>query len=540
MPRVCVIAISLVTLWPLARVPISAAENRPQTPAGKGVAPGADAAPTQPDSMRMAARIDELLAAAWAKQGIDPAPRADDAEFQRRLHLDLTGVIPTVAEARAFLEDADPNKRSRLIDRLLDSQLHADHMATAWRNMMVPRGATVDGFDGQAGLQSWLRGQFKKNQRYDRMVADLLIATGAGQEGPALFYTAFELKPEELAANSARVFLGVQLECAQCHNHPFDRWTQQDFWGYAAFFARLERGSADRPGRAMRLIDSPEGEVKLPGTETVVLPRYPRGDAADATEGGTRRMQLGIWMVSRDNPFLGRAAANRLWAHMFGRGLVEPVDDLADHNPASHPQLFDELAAYFVESGFDVRNMLRTLANTRAYQLTSRTSGVKSPPVESLARMPLRTLSAEQFYDSLLRAGLLRPTDPTMYGPAPPGNFDVGRQQFVAKVQAQGRSPLDYELGVVQVLLLLNGPEVWAATGGRTSGLIAALDAPIFTDQERVEVAFLATLSRLPTANERTRCLEHLSRSGAGENRKQALGDLLWALANSAEFAFNH
>jgi hypothetical protein len=290
----------------------------------------------------------------------------------------------------------------------------------------------------------------------------------------------------------------------------------------------------------MRLIDSPDGEVKLPGTETVVSPRYPRGQAADAAEGGTRRMQLGIWMVSRENPFLGRAAANRLWAHLFGRGLVEPVDDLADHNAASQPQLFDELAAYFVETGFDVRNMLRTLANTRAYQLTSRASGGTNPPIESLARMPLRTLSAEQFYDSLQRAALARPSEPTMYPGVSPRNFDVGRQEFVSKVQSQGRSPLDYELGVVQVLLLMNGPDVSAATGGPTSGLVAALDAPVFSDRERIEIVYLATLSRPPRENELARCLAHLSPAASSQQRKQALGDLVWALANSAEFAFNH
>jgi len=514
----------------------------------------ADDLPADRDSPRMTARIDELLAAAWAKDHVEPAGSADDAEFLRRVSLDLSGVIPSVAEARAFLEDSDPQKRSRLIDRLVSSQLYAEHMATTWRNMLVPRGAAVDGFDGQAGLQTWLQTQFERNRRYDRMVADLLVATGAGQQGPALFYTAFELKPEELAANTARVFLGIQLECAQCHDHPFDRWTQGDFWGYAAFFARLERSGNDRPGRAMRLVDKRDGEVMLPGTKTVVAPRYPRGQVVDADDNGTRRMQLGIWMVSRENPFLARTAVNRLWAHMFGRGLVEPVDDLSERNPPTHPELLDELAAYFVETGFDVRNLLRTLANTRAYQLTSRTTpgehragqlvnatgDVAGPPLESLARMPLRTLTAEQFYDSLVRAALSRPADSTMYGPASPGNFNAVRQQFVAKLQSQRRSPLDYDLGVVQVLLLMNGPEVSAATGRSTSGLVAALEAPIFSDQERIEAMFLATLTRLPSDDELTRCLQLLSPATMPEQRKQALGDIFWSLANSAEFTFNH
>ena len=184
----------------------------------------------------MTARIDELLAADWATAGIAPAVPADDATFIRRASLDFVGVVPTVGEVRAFLADQDPRKRARLVDRLLASRRHAEHLATTWRHMMVPRGGGVDGVAGQAGLQNWLRGQFAKNVRYDQLVADLLVATGASQEGPGLFYTAYDLKPEELAANTARIFLGVQLECAQCHDHPFDRWTQREFWGYAAFF----------------------------------------------------------------------------------------------------------------------------------------------------------------------------------------------------------------------------------------------------------------------------------------------------------------
>jgi hypothetical protein len=494
--------------------------------------------PARPSNISMAARIDELLAAAWAREGIEPAPPAGDLEFLRRASLDLAGVIPAVAEVRAFATDPDPGKRSRLVDRLLASHLHAEHLATTWRNMMVPRGASADGFDGQAGLQSWLRSQFLKNQRYDQMVADLLVATGVSREGPGLFYTAFDLKPEELAANTARVFLGIQIECAQCHDHPFDRWTQQDFWGYAAFFARLGRQGGNRPGQEnMRLVDKSDGEVMLPGTQTIVLPLYPRGDRPDASDVGSRRMQLGIWMVSRDNPFLARAAVNRAWAFMFGRGLVEPVDDIGEHNRASHPQLFNELAAWFVDTGFDLRNLLRVLASTRAYQLSSRLASGEPPRPELFDRMPVKSLTPEQFYDSLMRSSLAAAADESRLA----RGLDARRQAFVAKMQAQRASRLEYDAGVAQVLQLLNGGEVLAATGEATSGLLAALAAPVFNDRERVEIVFLATVSRPPDEQELIRALAHLAdaRSGdSGEN--QALGDILWALVNTAEFALNH
>jgi hypothetical protein len=493
------------------------------------------------NASQMAGRIDELLAAAWAREKIEPAALVDDAEFLRRSSLDLTGVIPTVAEVRAFLADNSPGKRFGLVDRLLASNLHADHLATTWRNMMVPRGSTVDGFDGQAGLQNWLRTQFHKNLRYDQLVADLLVSTGAAQQGPGLFYTAFDLKPEELAGNTARVFLGVQIQCAQCHDHPFDHWTQQDFWGYAAFFARLGRAGDGQPGRTMQLLDKRDGEVTLPGTQAIVLPRYPRGDPAPADDFGTRRMQLGIWMVSRDNPFLARAAVNRVWAHMFGRGLVEPVDDLSGRNPASHPQLFDELTTNFIETGYDLRKLLRTLAQTRAYQLASRAeTGTPSRP-ETFARMAVKTFTPEQLYDSLMRAALMNVRVGTTGAAAAVARFDVSRQAFVAKMQSQSLSRLDYDSGVAQVLQLLNGAEVAAATNDPTSGILAALEAPVFSDEERVEILFLATLSRLPEARERTKSVDHLERGKSDNGRTiEALGDILWALVNSAEFGLNH
>lgn len=498
----------------------------------------------------IAVRIDELLAADWARDGIAPAPDATDAEFLRRASLDLTGVIPTVGEARVFLADADPHKRHKLIDRLLASSLHADHLATTWRGMMVPRGASVDGFDGQAGLQKWLRAEFVKNERYDQMVADLLVATGVAQDGPGLFFTAFDLKPEELAANTARVFLGIQIECAQCHDHPFDQWKQQDFWGYAAFFARLSRGG-DNPGARsmMQLVDKREGEVTLPGSSVAVPPRYPRGEAPAEGETGTRRMQLGIWMVSRDNPFLARAAVNRAWALLFGRGLVEPVDDLSERNRPSHPEVFDALAAYFVESGFDLRSLLRVMTATRAYGLSSRSAADDAVPAASCARMPVKSLTPEQFYDSLMRAALMNGPG----GAASAGNLDIERQGFVTRLQSQTSSRVEFDAGVAQVLQLLNGPEVTASTNGETSGLLGALAAPVFSDRERIEILFLALLARLPDERELDGALEYLAQhrtrntadastdaDNAEQSSSQPLGDLMWALINSAEFALNH
>ncbi len=479
-------------------------------------------------------RIDERIEQRLADAGIEPAPRASDAEFLRRVYLDLTGVTPRVAEVRAFLADTAEDKREKLIDRLLQSPAHATHLANTWRRVMLPGGMNLEQINNVVGVQNWLRRQFVENLRYDNMVSELLVATEGDQTGPALYYTALDLAPEKLAGSTARIFLGLQIECAECHDHPFDRWKQSDFWGYAAFFAQLEREESRRGMSMLRIADKTSGEVKLPNTETVVLPLYPGGAAPREDELGTRRMQLAIWMASRDNPYLAKAAANRVWGQLFGRGLVEPVDDLGPHNPPSHPELFDELAQYFVDSGFNLRELYRTLTRTKAYQRTSEWTTEPAPPAELLARMPLKALSADQLYDSLNRI-LNRTPAQQMGSPI----LDPQRQAFVARLEATGNSPLEYQAGVLQALTLLNGTDIAEATHPERSPLLGGVDAPFLTDELRVETLFLATLSRPPTEEERKACLATLE-NGSPSDRGKQLGDVLWALLNSAEFAFNH
>ncbi len=477
----------------------------------------------------MSHRVDELLEARWRAASVEPAAAADDAELLRRLYLDLTGVISSVWETRAYLADSRPQKRAELVDRLLRSPAHATHLADVWRDLMLPRKFDPEQLRPLVGLQNWLRRQFVDNRRYDRVVADLLVATGGDEAGPALFYTALGVKPEELGTTTARIFLGLRLDCAQCHDHPFDRWTQQDFWGYAAFFARLEQ--RNRNASAMRLVDATSGEVRLPESDTIVATRYPGGVLVPSGEQGTRRQQLAIWMVSRDNPYLARATVNLAWAQLFGRGLVEPIDDFGPHNPASHPELLEELGEWFVASGYDLRELFRTLTNTRAYQLSSRASD-PSPPPELFARMMVKTLTPEQIYDSLCRVAL-RPL------PEQEAMVDPRRQAFLVKMQTQTRSVVDFEVSLPQALALMNGPELSEATDAAASGLLAALEAPFLDDEQRVETAFLAALCRPPRDLERSQFLEHLQAKSPAE-RPKALGDVVWALLNSSEFILNH
>ncbi|MFV1967022.1 MAG: DUF1549 and DUF1553 domain-containing protein [Pirellulaceae bacterium] len=485
----------------------------------------------------MAERVDELLGERWSAAGVSPAPTASDPEFLRRVSLDLTGVIPRVAEVRSFLADKREHKRSHLIRQLLCSPRNASHLAKTWRQAMLPDSRDSARLARSVDLEEWLRRQFAQNMRYDRIVSDLLVTSGGGSGGPEVFFTALDLSPEKLAASTARIFLGLQIECAQCHQHPYDDWAQEDFWGYAAFFARLgQDDTMMRPGK-IRLLDLDSGEVTLPNTATVVDPKYPGGPKAQARDGGTRRVQLAIWMASRDNPYLARAAVNRVWALLFGRGLVDPIDDLGPHNPPSHPELLRELTDFFVETGFDLRELFHTLAITRAYQLTSRTSGDTEPAPDLFARMAVKTLSADQLYDCLRRVGLRKSETgkPNTCSPKPPE-----RLLFTVSMQMRGSNFAEFDAGLLQALTMLNGPQTSFTTNRDESDLLAALHAPFFTDDERVEMLFLGTLSRFPSADERLLFTGYLRDGGARGDSQGAVTDLLWALLNSAEFMLNH
>jgi hypothetical protein len=493
-----------------------------------------------PDRGRILARIDELLSAKWQAAGVTPTAPASDAEFLRRAYLDLAGTIPTAAEARAFFADSDPQKRERLIDRLTESPAYASHLANVWRHMLLPGDMDIQQFGGVVGFERWLRGHFAENTRYDNVVADLLVTTGAGNEtGPALFYTALELKPEELAARTARIFLGVQIECAQCHDHPFDKWKQTDFWGYAAFFARLRQGQGQRR-LAAQVIDTDSGEVMLPETTEAVEPRFLDGQPVDMSDAEGRRRQLAIWLASRDNPYFARATVNRAWAMLFGRGLIDPVDDMRDANPPSHPELLDELANYFIDSGYDIRELFRTLARSRAYQLSSEVDGPAAKH-ELFARMSIKTLSADQLYDSIVK--VMRRQQATA-GMSPEQAFLMGldpeRRAFRAKFQSPTAGGPELQSGIPQALTLMNGAQIVEATDLDRSGLLAALEAPFLSDEERVEALFLSSLTRLPTEHESSVLSTYLANGGAQGDRRQALSDVCWALLNSAEFSLNH
>lgn len=488
------------------------------------------------ESRSTSERIDQLLAQSWQAEEITPAEPCSDSEFLRRTYLDLTGVVPTVSEAYDFLTDSSQDKHDALVDKLLQSPQHANHMANLWRNILISENVQLQDLPNVLGLQNWLRQQFARNLPFDTLVAEFLMADRLGANGPGVFYTSLDLEPKRLAARTAQAFLGIQMQCAECHDHPFDDWTQEDFWGYASFFAQIERRSIRGDSR---IEDTGRGEVMIPDTDEVVLAKYPGGRLADPKEGGSRRDQLAIWMASRHNPYLARAVVNRVWNHLFARGLVEPVDDMNKHNPPSHPELLSELSAHFTANRFNLRDLYATLCKTNAYRLSSSSLPENDDrAAELFARMNIKTLSAEQLYDSLKR--FLPRVSQTMVPGQPFSSQDLRRRlDFVRAMRNAARNPREYQRGAPQALLLMNGGQSQLMTGKDQKSFLSALASPIFDEAQQVESLYLATVTRPPTDQELSTVSNYLTGCGP-DGREQALGDVLWALVNSSEFNVNH
>ncbi len=553
MPR---LSVWLTSTLALLAAGVRTASADPPAP----VAPAAVPAVAARDVQALTARIDFHLSEGWRTAKVQPAAAATDAEFLRRVYLDLAGRIPSVAEARAFIRDRRADKRQRLIDELLDGPRYAAHFSKVWRALWMPESAaTIQGIILAPGFEAWLRKHMAANTPYDQVVRELLtapIGTGGprifeesftGKPTPIAFYLAKEAKPENLAAGTSRLFLGVKLECAQCHNHPFANWKRDQFWSLAAFFSGID-------GQVMNEFTVPKAEkidqrsIKIPNTDTVIQATFLDGTKPKWKDKVGARVTLADWVTAGDNPYFARAAVNRVWAYFFGSGLVDPVDEMVGGKiEASHPELINELARQFVANRFDLKYLLRAIANSRAYQLAS---AGKAVPEEAghFARMPLRGLSAEQLYDSVaLATGYNEPASafPISFVP---GAKPSPRAEFLTRFANASEKSTDFHTSILHALSLMNGKLIGDATHVRRSETLAAVNnSPFMDTTERIETLYLSTVSRRPGAEELSRLLRYVETGGAAprsappaERSNQALGDVFWALLNSGEFLLNH
>ena len=358
-----------------------------------------------------------------------------------------------------------------------------------------------------------------------------------------MFYSATKLEADQLAGRTARVFLGMRLECAQCHDHPFEPWTQEDFWGFAAFFARISRprGKLENVSTVMQVRDVDRGEVMMPESESAVAPKFLNASEEIIPEkANQRRQKLTQWLTGRDNPYFARATANRVWSMLFGKGIVNPVDDFGVGNPPLSPELLDLLAGHFIQSDFDLRELFRVVALSRPYRLSSGADDVHEIREEWFAQMNVKMLTVEQVYDCITVA--------TMPGTAQNDSMmglvnrfgNTSRDEFLREFRTPSGRATEYQGGIPQALTMMNGGLIDSATGLQSSGLLKSLTAPFFTRDQRIEILYFATLSREPRASEKELLDQYITGEMSSAEFREALSDVLWALLNSAEFTMNH
>jgi Protein of unknown function (DUF1549)/Protein of unknown function (DUF1553) len=490
--------------------------------------------------------VDRLLFAKLKQMRIAPADMCSDAQFLRRVSLDLTGAVPTPAEARAFLNDPTPNKRERAIDRLLESPGFADFWALKWADVLRTSRKTMQ-VKGAQGLHGWLRAHLAANTPFDRIVRELLTATGSSAVSPAGNFYRVARDPSGQAEAVAQLFCGVRLQCAKCHNHPFERWTQDDYVGMASFFARV-RARPDPTFAPPAKNAAPEaeivyvertGELTNPRTGQPVPPR-PLGGTPLLADGD-RRVALADWLTAPANPFFARSVANRVWFHLFGRGIVDPVDDLRDSNPPAHPALLDFLARDFATHQYDLRRLLRLVLLSRTYQLGESGGTAGNNDDKYFARSRPRLLSAEQLLDAVCDVTGV----PERFAGLPLGTRAVqlpdgdGQHPFLKAFGQPARElpcecERDGESNLAQALQLVSGPTLHdklREPKNRIGGLLAKAGA----ENELFEELFLAAYGRLPQPRELETAHEHMAKAG---DPRRGLEDLLWALLNSPEFLF--
>jgi hypothetical protein len=558
-----------------------------------------------------AADVDTMLRAAWQQAGVEPAPPVDDARFLRRAWLDLLGVVPPPETVTAFLLDPAPDKRARAVQAMLASPRHAEHWTNYWDRVLLGREVRAQLVDRPA-FRAWLSERFSKNTPWNQLVLDLVTATGQnrpGDDGPTPGPTdprvngavnwllRYQNSPADLTGAASRVFLGVQIQCAQCHDHKTEKWKTADFQHLAACFLQTKVERIDRDGKLRRV-------------ELVDLDRVPRGgprraaamaglrDASPAALDGTdfssspnRRAALATWMTSPQNPWFARAFVNRIWATMLGRGFVDPVDDLRESNPPVAPELFTKLTDDFVAHGYDLKRLLSLITATEAYQRASappRSAEPQKSAAESRlwARFRPSPMGPDELVDSLVAATKIEPLlERSAGGELERIKIQVRKQfSYLFDVDEEQADDDQFDGTIPQALMLLNGRLTNAGSSAVPGAALAEILAMPGDDAARVEALYLRTLSRRPTAqelekgvafvtapraaatpgpppdrparrgkgkraggkggkkagNDPLERLDKRARPPAGDPRKQAYEDLFWALLNSSEFIFNH
>jgi len=485
--------------------------------------------------------IDRLVWDKLQRLGIEPSQEADDASFLRRVCLDTIGTLPTSDEVVGFLKDKRSDKRARLVDELLQRDEYVDYWTMKWLDILRADQLKISP-QGTVAMQRWLRRAFTENRPFDQMARELLTVQGnTSAEGPGSFYKILS-KPDQAAQAVSQLLLGVRIECAQCHHHPSERWSQADYVGLAGFFTGIKLKKL--PNGEQAIVSRGGKDLPHPRHGEVVAARALGADPADFSRATDRRQILADWVTSNENPYFSRAIANRLWSHYFGRGLIEPIDDTRRTNPASNEPLMRALSKHMRDEKFDLREFTRTLLNSRVYQSSSRTTASNNRDRQNFSHAAYKTLPAEVLLDAISQSvGVPEEFNgwPSGYraiqvwdNRMPSYFFRIFGRPVRASVCECERSD---QPSIAQALHLLNSPEIAGKIEHR-HGRARRLVNSDLSASEIIDQLFLSTVSRYPRKGERALMMEAFSNHG--NDRRAAAEDVLWALMNSREFVFNH
>ena len=486
--------------------------------------------------------IDDLVYAKLQKTATQPSAPVDDATFMRRAFTDLIGRLPSVIEAREFLDTESENKREYLVDRLLERPEYVDHWANQWADLLRPNPYRV-GIKAVMNYDNWIRQQFRDNVRYDEFVRKLIEAKGSTwQNGAATLYRD-RREPEEIAPLISQLFMGVRLECAKCHHHPFEKWSQRDFYQFAAYFAKVDRkGTGLSPpisGGEEVVFVSSKGTVKHPVTSEALEPHPLFGQTPEIAEGIDPRSYLADWMTSKENAYFAKVQVNRVWATLMGRGFVEPVDDIRSTNPATNPELLDALAKHFQNSDYDLKNLLKTIALSSVYSLSSTPTDTNVGDRLNYSRHYRHRLRAEVLLDAVAD---ITETPNSLEGMWPEARAN---QVWTYRVDSMfldtfGRPNENQDppcertkdSTVTQALHLMNSPEIDRRIRS-DEGRVARLAKSAMTATEIVNELYLSVFSRYPNSVELAYAVALLD--SAGDKRRGTIEDLMWAMLNAPE-----
>ncbi|MBN9122488.1 MAG: DUF1553 domain-containing protein [Planctomycetes bacterium] len=494
--------------------------------------------------------VDTHVFAKLKQMSITPSALSEDYEFVRRAYLDCVGRMPTADEAKAFLADKDQKKRDKLIDKLVDMPEFADFWALKWADVLRSSRKTIQ-VKGSYGMQAWLRGHFLKNTPMDKIVQEIITANGNTYNNPPANYYRIAKDPTGLAETTAQLFLGVRMQCAKCHNHPFERWSQDDYYGMAAWFARVKtkpepvvgtKPAGNAPGAEV-VFTLRDGEVNQPRTGKQMKPRYIGVGDADVKPGEDRRAVLATWLTSPGNPFFAKSVANRVWFHLMGKGIVDPVDDFRDSNPSCNDELLDALARDFAKNNFDLKVLVKTVMKSRTYQLSAQPNDFNKDDNKYFSHTVTKLLTAEQLLDAICDFTAM----PEKFAGLPAGtraiqlpDGEVNHPFLKAFGQPARELACECEResdgNLAQALQLINGPTVNEKVRNPNNRLGALLAAKK-PDAEILSELYYAALGRAPFDDEKQIALDHVSKR---EDKRKAWEDVVWALINTREFLFRH